>query len=154
MGRVLVCTAGKEPGLAAVECGGRVANLIRAEVTVLHVMSQIAGRPALPPDVLEDPEAAAQVLMEHHAPEGVCLEEAMDILTGLEVPARPLVRHGPVVEEILDEARQGAYDLLVIGAHSTGGLMGLLLDDVAHQIISHSDRPILVARPRRQRSEG
>jgi hypothetical protein len=42
-----------------------------------------------------------------------------------------MVRHGPEVEEILDEAREGARDLLVIGAHSTAGLMGLLLDDVA-----------------------
>ena len=154
MGRVLVCTAGKEPGLAAVECGGRVARLMGAEVTVLHVMSQIAGRPVLPPDALEDLEAPAQVLMEHHTPEGICLEEAMNIWTGLEVPAQPLVRHGPVVEEILEEARQGAYDLLVIGAHSTTGLMSLLLDDVAHQIISHADRPILVARARRQGSDG
>jgi len=154
MERVLVCTAGKEPGLAAVKCGGQVAHLIGAQVTVLHVMSQIAGRPVLPPDALEDLEAPAQTLMEHHTPEGICLEEAMDILTGLEVPARPLVRHGPVVEEILDEARQGAYDLLVIGAHATAGLMGLLLDDVAHQIISHADRPILVARPRREGSDG
>jgi nucleotide-binding universal stress UspA family protein len=54
------------------------------------------------------------------------------------------------VEEILDEARQGAYDQQVIGAHTTTGLMGMLLDDVAHQIISHADRPILVARPRRE----
>ena len=154
MERVLVCTAGKEPGLAAVKCGGQVAHLIGAQVTVLHVMSQIAGRPVLPPDALEDLEAPAQTLMEHHTPEGICLEEAMDILTGLEVPARPLVRHGPVVEEILDEARQGAYDLLVIGAHATAGLMGLLLDDIAHQIISHADRPILVARPRREGSDG
>lgn len=154
MGRVLVCTAGKEPGLAAVECGGRIAHLLGAEVTVLHVMSQIAGRPVLPPDALEDLEAPAQVLMEHHTPEGICLEQAMELLRGLEVPARPLVRHGQVVEEILDEAREGAYDLLVIGAHATTGLMGLLLDDVAHQIISHADRPILVARPGRQGSDG
>jgi nucleotide-binding universal stress UspA family protein len=34
---------------------------------------------------------------------------------------------------------------LVIAAHSTAGLMGLLLDDVAHQIIGHADQPILVA---------
>ena len=154
MRRVLVCTAGKEPGLAAVECGGRVARLIGAEVTVLDVMSQIAGRPVLPPDALEDLEAPAQVLMEHPTPEGICLEEGMDILKGLEVPARPLVRHGPVVEESLDEARQGAYDLLVIGAHATTDLMGLPVDDVEHQIISHADRPILVARPRREGSDG
>ena len=35
---------------------------------------------------------------------------------------------------------------LGIAAHSTAGLMGLLLDDVAHRITSHADQPIAVAR--------
>ena len=37
---------------------------------------------------------------------------------------------------------------LVIAAHSTAGLMSLLLDDVAHPIISHAAQPILVASAR------
>jgi hypothetical protein len=63
MGRVLIYTAGKATGLAAVECGGQVAHLIGAEVTMLHVMSQIAGRPVLPPDALEALEAPAQPIL-------------------------------------------------------------------------------------------
>jgi hypothetical protein len=44
-----------------------------AEVTVLHVMSQIAGQPALPPDALADLEAPARGLMERYTPEGTCM---------------------------------------------------------------------------------
>lgn len=145
---VLVCIAGKEPGFAAVRCGGEVARLVGADVTVLHVMSQIAAEPALAPDVAKDLKATAPVLIDHHTREGILLEEAVALLDGLGVAAHPTVRHGLVVDEILDEAREGAYDLVVIGAHSTTGMMGFLLDDVAHQIINHIERPVLVARSR------
>jgi nucleotide-binding universal stress UspA family protein len=43
MRRVLICTVGKEPGLAAMECRAKVARPTGADVTVLHVMYQIAG---------------------------------------------------------------------------------------------------------------
>ena len=51
-----------------------------------------------------------------------------------------------MVDEILAEASEGDYDLNVIGAHQAEGLMRFLLDDVAHQVISHADRPVLVAK--------
>ncbi len=144
--RVLVCTAGREPGLATVEWGGRVARLVGAEVTVLHVMSQIASRPALPPDILEYLDAPAQVLMNHHTREGLCLEEALAILSELEVENQPQVRHGLVVDEILNEARDGDYDLVVIGAHKQEGWRRVLLDDLAHHIMTEIKRPVLVVR--------
>ena len=56
------------------------------------------------------------------------------------------MRHGPIVEEILDEASTGDYDLVVIGAHREQGWQRVLLADIAHQIITRLDRPVLVVR--------
>jgi nucleotide-binding universal stress UspA family protein len=54
------------------------------------------------------------------------------------------VRHGLVVKEILDEARSGDYDLVVIGAHEGRGWERFLLDDLAQEIVDHADRAVLV----------
>lgn len=151
--RTLLCTAGGEPGLAVVRIGGRVAQLTRAQATILHVMSQVAATPAVPPTSLADLEAPAEVLMARNTPEGVHLRQALAILTSLGVPAQARVRHGLVVGEILAEARESDHDLVVIGAHVAQGLMRFLLDDVTQQIISHVDRPVLVARTRSTDSE-
>jgi nucleotide-binding universal stress UspA family protein len=85
-------------------------------------------------------------LIAHDTPEGAHLERALKTLTDLGVQAHAHVRHGLVVEEVLAETCDGGYDLVVIGAHTAAGWMRFLLDDIAHQIISHADRPLLVAR--------
>lgn len=151
--RMLLCTAGGEPGLAAVEMGGQVARLTGAQATVLHVMSQVAATPAVPPALLADLEAPAEVLMARNTPEGAHLRQALAILASLGVPAQARVRHGLVVDEILAEGRDGKCDLVVIGAHVAEGLMRFLLDDVTQQIITHIDRPVLVVKMRNEKRE-
>jgi nucleotide-binding universal stress UspA family protein len=164
LARTLVCTGGREPGLAAVELGGRVAKLTGADVTVLHVMSQLAATPVLPeagalkvmpqtpapPDsariLLEDLEAQAEDLMAHDTREGVHLRQALTILADLGVSARARVRHGLVVDEIANEAVEGDYDLLVVGVQTAEGWMRFLLDDIGHRILCCVSRPVLVSR--------
>lgn len=162
--RILACTAGAEPGLAVVELAGRVARLVGARVTVLHVMSQLPGSPVLahaaplqvmpqtpaPPKVPDaqalDLGASAEQLMSGDTWEGAHLREALSILAGMEVPAEARVRHGLVVDEIVDETYEGDYGLVVVGSQPVEGWMRFLLNDVSQQIIGCTDRPVLVAR--------
>ncbi len=162
--RILVCTAGGEPGLAAVRMGGRVARLVGARVTVLHVMSQLPGSPVPPhagalqvmpqtPAPQEAPEAQAECLqataeelMGRDTWEGVHLREALAILAEMEVPAVARVRHGLILDEITDEIREGDHDLIVVGTKPVDGWMRFLLNDVSQQIIGCTDRPVLVVR--------
>jgi nucleotide-binding universal stress UspA family protein len=111
------------------------------ELMVLHVMSQIAAAPGVPGWQLR---AEAKELIEQHTPEGTILEEDIVRLAELNVRADAKVRHGMVVREILAEARSGDYDLVVIGAHQIKGWEHFLLDDLAHEIISEADRPLLI----------
>lgn len=165
--RMLVCSSGSEPGLGVVAFAGRLARLADAEVTVLHVMSQIAASPLLPhdggvhimpqaPDApeadefqLQDLEADAQELMARGTPEGRHLRRALEILDDLGVSARVHVRHGLVVDEILEAACEGDYDLVVIGAHVTErGWMRWMVQDMGREIMGICrDRPILLVRP-------
>jgi nucleotide-binding universal stress UspA family protein len=162
--RMVVCTAGGEPGLAATELAGRVARLAGAHVTVLHVMSQLPGS-LVPPHAgpfqvmpqtpaphelseaeARDLDATAEQLMRSDTWEGRHLREALAILADLEVPAEARVRHGLVLDEIVAEIHEGDYALIVVGSRPVAGWMRFLLSDVSQQIIGYTDRPVLVAR--------
>ena len=113
------------------------------EVIVLHVMSQITAGPGVNDEQLV---ANADDLIRLRAPEGEILERDVEILAQPHIHATPKVRHGPIIEEILDEASTGDYNLVVIGAHREQGWQRVLLADIAHQIITRLDRPVLVVR--------
>jgi nucleotide-binding universal stress UspA family protein len=140
--RVLVCEGGRDPSLLN-RLLNRLSVLLKHvdELTVLHVMSQMAAAPGVPGWELR---ADAKELMQKHTPEGSLLEDDLTRLEQLNVRLEAKVRHGLVVKEILAEARSGDYDLVVIGAHQGRGWERYLLDDLAHEIISFADRPLLV----------
>ena len=141
--KILVCTAGGEPGLRNVSIAGQVAVSAQAEVTVLHVMSQVA---LTEKTYLPELEAPADDLIARRTHEGVHLETALNALKSWGVSCAAKVRHGLVVDEIAAEARDGNYDLLVIGAHQARGLSRWLLDDVTAHVLEETQLPVLVVR--------
>jgi nucleotide-binding universal stress UspA family protein len=143
--RILLCDSGADSPSLLDRFTAQLADLIgnEEEVTVLHVMSQISAGPGVRGAQLR---AAAEELIENHAPEGELLERDIQLLERLGTHPRPKVRHGLVVDEILQEAQGGDYDLVVIGAHRGEGWRRILLDDLARQIIAQMDRPVLVVR--------
>lgn len=140
--RVLVCESGRDPSLLN-RLLNRLSLLLKHvdELTILHVMSQIAAAPGISGWELR---ADANELIQRHTPEGNLLEDDLVRLEQLNVQLEAKVRHGLVVQEILAEAKSGDYDLVVIGVHQGKGWERYMLDDLAHEIISYSDRPLLV----------
>ena len=141
--KILVCTAGGEPGLHDVAMAGHVAQHAQAAVTVLHVMSQV---PLSDAAYLPDLAASADDLIARHTREGLHLQSALEKLRERAPGSTAKVRHGFVVDEILAELRQGHYDLLVVGAHVARGLNRWLLDDVTAHWIEEATTPVLVVR--------
>jgi nucleotide-binding universal stress UspA family protein len=149
--KILVCTSAENPGETDAYVGGTIAALIGARVTILHVMSQIALVPSAPDDLEED----ATTLMERRAREGIHLTRTLEILGKLGIPPEKRiakVRHGLVVDEIVGEAREHDYDLVVMGAHgvpedrSQRGLRTLLQENITDQILTELRRPMLIVR--------
>jgi nucleotide-binding universal stress UspA family protein len=106
-------------------------------------MSQMSAGPGV---TGEDLQANTQQLIAKHTPEGELLERDREILQHLNVTCHPKVRHGFVVDEILQEAKERDYSLVVIGAFRGQGWRRIMLDDLTHQIIAKVDRPVLVVR--------
>jgi nucleotide-binding universal stress UspA family protein len=141
--KMLACTGGGQPGLRDVAVAGQLAAQSGAEVIVLHVMSQVSltekgYRPEL--------DAPADDLIDQRTREGEHLSVALQTLQTLGVRCTAKVRHGLVVDEITAEARDGDYDLLVIGAHAARGFSRWLLDDVTAHVLEEVPVPVLVVR--------
>ncbi len=113
-----------------------------SRVTLLHVMSQMGASYRV-----EDWElrAEAKDLIKAKTLEGLWLNEGMEALEqGRKVKVIPKIRHGLVIDEILKEVEQGDYDMVVLGSHRKGGWTEFLVDNIAKQIISRVNQPVLI----------
>jgi nucleotide-binding universal stress UspA family protein len=110
-------------------------------MVVLHVMSQISAGPGVSGEQLR---IGAERLIVDRAPEGELLQRDITALEAIGIRAWAKVRHGLVVDEILQEVRGEAYDLVVIGAYRGVGWHRILLDDLAHRLVVELDRPVLI----------
>lgn len=140
--RLLLCEGGREPSLLA-RFISQLSPLLQAteELTVLHVMSQMAAAPGITGWELR---ADAAELIAQRTHEGELLARDVATLKQLPVHLHTKIRHGLVVDEILAEASDGAYDLVIIGAHQGSKWERFLLDDLARQIVTKSNTSILV----------
>lgn len=142
---ILICDSGVGQPPLMDRFISQLKTLVRenSQVTVLHVMSQMSAGPGVKGWQLR---AEAEDLIDAHTPEGELLEHDIDELETFDIHPDVIVRHGWVVEEIIDEAKQGDYGLIVIGAHRSEGWQRYLLDDLARQIIVEADRPVLMVK--------
>jgi nucleotide-binding universal stress UspA family protein len=141
--RFLICSSAGPVSEYTIRFAGRLARALGASVTLLHVMSQL---PLAGDAALQDLEASAEELIQRGSREGVHLEQMLDLLAVEEVVSRAVIRHGLVREEVITEAQEGQYDLLVTGAHVTPGLNARLVDDLSADILLAAKRPVLVVR--------
>lgn len=150
--RVLICTSGERSGEIDARIGGSIAAQVGADVKMLHVMSQIALIPDAPlADLVED----TAHLMLSGTREGRHMQRTLEILDQVGVAPEHRhaeVRRGLVLDEIAREAREGNYDLVVIGAHavpqerSWRELRAMLQENLADEILTEIPRPVLVVR--------
>jgi len=127
--RILICTAVGEPGKADVRVGGWLARRLGAEVTLLHVLLD-GGEPA--------PWVKAH------------LDAGLATLRALEVTSRTALRPArTAVQGILDEAKEGGYDLIVLGRHAASRPAAgrSRRHDFTFEILSGSGKSLLIVPP-------
>jgi sulfate transport system ATP-binding protein len=127
--RILICTAVGEPGKADVRVGGWLARRLGAEATLLHVLPAGAAAPA--------PWVSAH------------LNAGLATLRALEVASHSTIRMARTpVQGILDETRDGGYDLVVLGRHARGRTRERAVRyDVTLQILAESKASVLIVPP-------
>ena len=141
--RFLVCTGGKEFIDQALQLTGRLAAVVNASVTLLHVMAE---PPAMYADLVRMEENVGQ-LLESKSELGTNLGRQKKELERRGVSADIRLRHGTVVDQVFEEVREGNYDLIVTGTSQARGLLRhYIMGDLTRSILNRSNVPVLVAR--------
>src|SRR5213595_566327 len=141
--RFLVCTGGKEFIEPAVQFTGKLAAAVKASVTLLHVMAE---PPAMYADLVRLEENVEQ-LLESKSELGINLRRQKRELEKLGVSAEVRLRHGIVINQVFEEAREGDYDLIVTGTSQARGLLRhYIMGDLTRSILNRANVPVLVAR--------
>jgi ABC-type Fe3+/spermidine/putrescine transport system ATPase subunit len=128
--RVLICVAVGEPSKENVRIAGRLVRHLRAEATVMTVLS-------------EEPGDIARLQAERF------LAAARRTLSLLGVSSRSEIRLGDAREEILKELADGGYELLVMGAPLIGSGTRATLGELLGGLVAEGlERPLLITRSR------
>lgn len=144
--RILVAVDFSDASLAALDLAGSLAKAVGGTLDLLHVWEVPAF---LPPDVLVASAGADTAtlvaLVKDRADEemrrlrGRAEDAGLPVSEARTEPGYP----GTVIP---DRAKEGGYDLVVVGTHGRTGLGRLLLGSVAEKVVRHCAVPVLVAR--------
>jgi len=147
--RVLLPTDGSETANQAIAFAARLLGNTSCKVTLLSVVeepvySAFWSDGLIAPEVLMPPPEEMRGELDAKAEE--VLKESAEPLRDAGVEVQAKVRFGNPAGEILREAEEGGYDMVVMGSHGRGALGGFLLGSVSNRVAHHAKCPVLIVR--------
>jgi nucleotide-binding universal stress UspA family protein len=138
--RLLIAFDGSSHSERALTEAVELARAINAELTVLTVAPEIydmtLGYAAPPADFVGVREQIDEGLR-------AMLDAAVDTVPP-DLPVKKILRRGDAARAIVDEARDGKHDLIVMGSRGRGDFRSLLLGSVSHHVLQSSPVPVVV----------
>lgn len=74
------------------------------------------------------------------------LKAARKLLDAAGISSDVMVRTGHVSQEIVESAKSGKYDLIVLGFKGRSAVSDILLGSVAHRVLSKTKLPVLLVK--------
>ena len=162
--KILYTTDLSESGRYAFHHAASIANQYRAELTVIHV---VEGGPELDRRLFgyvdeklweeiktRNLQEAKDILISRKR-DNAAIKECVgqfceDAQAGMpdqaDITYRIEVKNGNTVEQIVEEAEKGNYDLIVMGRHGDGALKTAVIGDTVRRVVRHTDIPVLIVK--------
>ncbi len=147
--KVLLPTDGSDTARKAIDFAIRLFKGSRCEITLLSVVeepvySAFWSDGLIAPEVLMPPPEELRQELDKRAEE--MLAESAEPLRSAGLEVKPKIRFGNTAAEILQEAEEGGYEMIVMGSHGRGVLGGFLLGSVSNRVVHHAKCPVLIVR--------
>lgn len=144
LSKVLISASCTEHGHLSTWAGAALACSAGAKTTILHVVDAM---PAMYVG-LEQMEETLAELLQSDTEKARQLRWAAQVVKAECEVSEVKLRRGIVADEILQEGQEGDYDLIVLGSsQAAGGLRRALMGDLASEVVTRAERPVLVVRP-------
>lgn len=141
--KMLIAIGGQKMNQEVVKVGARIARASKAKVRVLYVTSPV---PTMYTG-LNEIEETLEELLHTDTPIARYLRWSAQYLADQGLEAKLEIAQGVDTDEIMREALQGGYDLLVIGASAARGIFGrIFTEQVASHVVERSPCSVLVVR--------
>ena len=131
--KILVPIDGSEHSKRALKEAIEVAKMTGGAITLLNVTQ--SGSSNMQPESEMTPNKEKSVLSE-----GQKLAETHGILV------KTLLLKGKIVDQIIKTAREGHFDLIVVGARGLSKLEEIMLGSVSHGVTENATCPVIVTR--------
>jgi len=138
--RILVPIDFSECSDGAMQYAGQLARVFKARLVLIHVLQPHAYGMTETFNLV-DHYAAMKTIAEP------LLEESRKKLKKQGLAVETDLRTGTAHTEILEKARSGKADLIVMGSHGRTGVEHFLLGSVAEKVVRLSPCPVLTVRP-------
>lgn len=147
--KVLLPTDGSETADKAIAFAARLLGDTSCKVTLLSVVeepvySAFWSDGLIAPEVLMPPPDELREELDKRAEE--MLAESAKPLRDAGLEVQPMIRFGNSAAEVLQEAEEAGYDMIVMGSHGRGALGGFLLGSVSNRVAHHAKCPVLIVR--------
>jgi nucleotide-binding universal stress UspA family protein len=153
--KILVPLDGPDRSERALEVAVDLAKKFGSKITPIHVYSVTVPLALYEPGVdslgeMEVPAIAPEVISTMsggvHKAGAYILRNGEKTVRTEGIQVKKVLREGHIVHEIIKTAREGRFDLIVIGAKGISKIQEFLLGSVTEKIIRYSPCPVLVAK--------
>ena len=152
--KILVPLDGSEHSERALETAIQVAKKFRAKMTLLHVYSVTppaviapepttmtpAGFPVVTPEEVAEMVEAARTVGNR------ILRDGEQKAKSASVRVETVLREGNTVQEIVALAKEGEFNLIVMGARGMSRIRELLMGSVSEGVIKNAHCPVMVVK--------
>jgi nucleotide-binding universal stress UspA family protein len=151
--KILVPLDGSEHSAKALSLAIQIAKKFEGKITLINVFAVAAPVVMPEPTTLTPPAVPIMSTAEFSKVAEAARKTAFNIVTEGEqrvkaegVQVETSVREGHTVQEILKAAREGEFDLIVMGARGISRIKEILLGSVSDGVIRNSPCPVLVVK--------
>jgi len=151
--KILVPLDGSEHSAKALNLAIQIAKKFEGKITLINVFSVVAPVVMPEPTTLTPPAVPIMSTAEFSKVAEAARKTASNIIAEGEqrvkaegVQVETLVREGHTVQEILKAAREGEFNLIVMGARGISKIKEILLGSVSDGVMRNSPCPVLVVK--------
>ncbi len=142
--KILVPLDGSTPSLEAAKHAVKIAASFSAQVTFFHVQNSLESYLSLPHAFAT--ETYNQLREEMKAQGETILEDAIKEVGAQGVNIDKKLLSGDPAKQIIEESKEGQYDLVVMGSRGLSGVQDFLMGSVSSRVSKHAPCAVLIVR--------